>query len=310
MSTTKTLRISDTQPAMQPSPAIIFDSDDSNQNKVHLDWAAADWVWALRDKTPKYEPPLAEEIHLEEQNSSSAAHWALHSGVSRYELRDGHEVVSVVITKQDPNQRVQQHTSELPHRPTLKHKQDKKTPKFELSLAEEIYLEKQNSSSTSHWALHSGVSRSERPHIPTLKYKQDRFTRTLLNLLEQEPVEVGCRHPAEKVLAKTLATYGSTATSWIQAIYLRKLKRQPAISAGILRCIGRMNKELTTPWGLVMAISGLSLPDIGVREAAVRALEMWGDTDSLETLKVYVAIEKELWLKEYIEDVIADLESE
>ena len=234
MSTTKTLRISDTQPAMQPSPAIIFDSDDSNQNKVHLDWAAADWVWALRDKTPKFELPLAEEIYLEEQNSSSAA----------------------------------------------------------------------------HWALHSGVSRSERPHIPTLKYKQDRFTRTLLNLLEQEPVEVGCRHPAEKVLAKTLATYGSTATSWIQAIYLRKLKRQPAISAGILRCIGRMNKELTTPWGLVMAISGLSLPDIGVREAAVRALEMWGDTDSLETLKVYVAIEKELWLKEYIEDVIADLESE
>ena len=31
---------------------------------------------------------------------------------SRYELRDGHEVVYVGITKQDPNQRAQQHTSD------------------------------------------------------------------------------------------------------------------------------------------------------------------------------------------------------
>ena len=32
--------------------------------------------------------------------------------------------------------------------------------------------------------------------------------------------------------------------------------------------------------------------------------------ESLETLKVYIGIEKESWLKEYIQDVIIDLESE
>ncbi len=143
-----------------------------------------------------------------------------------------------------------------------------------------------------------------------LKDEQNKFTRKLLNLLDQEPIETGNRHPVERLIANSLQSYESMAINWIQAIYLRNFKRRPSISAAILRCVGRLDTVLTAPWGVGLAISGLSSPDVEIREAGVRALEMWGGIESLETLKVYIAIEQESWLKEYIQDVIIDFESE
>ena len=102
-------------------------------------------------------------------------------------------------------------------------------------------------------------------------------------------------------------THESIAENWIQPVYLKNIKSRPTISAGILRCMGRLNKNLTTKWGLIMVIVGLASPDVELREAAIITLETWGDNESLEILQTQVEREKENWLKNYIEQVITDL---
>ncbi len=136
--------------------------------------------------------------------------------------------------------------------------------------------------------------------------QQEQFNRTILRLLELEPIEDGYSHPAERIIEDALKRYKQAALTWIQSIYLKNIKR-PAIAAGILRCIGSLKRTLAEPWGNVMAINGLSHPDMEVREAAVRALEMWGGRESLEILKIYIDIEQIPWLKSYIKQVIDDL---
>ena len=139
-----------------------------------------------------------------------------------------------------------------------------------------------------------------------LEQENERFNRNLLDSFELEPVEEGYPHPAERIIEVALKNYNLTAIDWIKSIYLRNVER-PTVAAGILRCIGRLSSELTSTWGMVMAVCGLLRPDIEIREAAVRALEMWGGFESLASLKGYVHMEKTSWLKEYIEQVIVDL---
>jgi hypothetical protein len=136
--------------------------------------------------------------------------------------------------------------------------------------------------------------------------QQDDFNQNLLRAIELETLEDGYSHPAERIIEDALKRYRSIAVAWIQSIYLKNIKRG-TVCAGLLRCIGRLKRDLTKTWGLVMAISGLSHPNMEVREAAVRALEMWGGQEALETLKAYVSIEDVAWLKNYIEQVIQDL---
>ena len=136
--------------------------------------------------------------------------------------------------------------------------------------------------------------------------KRKEFHYNLIESLESEPIEDGYPHSAERIIKDVLMRYKTTAADWIQSTYLKNIKR-PTISAGMLRCIGRLNHEMTTPWGLAMAISGLAHPEVEVREAAVRSLEMWGSEDSLEALKIFKDVEKVSWLRKYIEHVIVDL---
>jgi hypothetical protein len=136
--------------------------------------------------------------------------------------------------------------------------------------------------------------------------KLEEFRRNLILSLEEEPIDDGYTHPAERIIKEALVQHKATAANWIQSVYLKNMKRA-AVAAGILRCVGRLNRKMMQPWGLVMAISGISHPDIEVRESAVRALESWGGRDSLETLKIYKDIEEVPWLKDYIKQVIVDL---
>ncbi len=136
--------------------------------------------------------------------------------------------------------------------------------------------------------------------------QQEQFSLMILHLLEVEPIDDGFTHPAEEVIEKALKEYKILAPAWLQAIYLKNFKR-PSVAAGILRCIGRLPDDLVEPWGRDLASRGLSHPDLEVREAAIRALEMWGGQESAETLKTYIDSEPVAWLKKYGKQVINDL---
>ena len=136
--------------------------------------------------------------------------------------------------------------------------------------------------------------------------RQEQFNMTILRLLEVEPIDDGYSHPAEEVIEKALKKHNTLAPIWVQAIYFENFKR-PAMAAGILRCVGRLKNTLVEPWGRSMARRGLSHHDVEVREAAIRALEMWGGQESAEALKNHVDSEPVVWLKNYLNQVIKDL---
>jgi hypothetical protein len=136
--------------------------------------------------------------------------------------------------------------------------------------------------------------------------KQNEFVSALLSSFEQEPIEDGSPHVAEQLIGEALRRYKTLGSAWVQTAYLRNIKR-PVFAASILRCIGRLSRNLTAPWDIAIVVSGLWHPDAPVREAAVRVLEVWGGRDALEILEV--AGEKEVvpWLKNYMRQLLTEL---
>lgn len=137
--------------------------------------------------------------------------------------------------------------------------------------------------------------------------KQKVFSSLLLRSLEVEPVEVGYSHPAVQIMEDAIAAHGVAANRWIVGIYLSNYGTRPAIVADLLRCISRLEHSNIQPWGILMAVSALSHPDPELREAAVRAFEIWGGTESVDVLKTRVDAEPLPWLADYMRQVITDL---
>src|SRR5262249_973271 len=129
------------------------------------------------------------------------------------------------------------------------------------------------------------------------------FEKELLGLLREEPVEDGYTHPTEGLLEKLLKTNREAAV-WIQTVFIDHHKN-PAIASGILKCIGRLRCDFVEPWGKLMVKTGLRESSLEIREAAVTALELWGDRESVEMLKDHT--ETIPWLARYIKQVIEDL---
>ncbi len=131
------------------------------------------------------------------------------------------------------------------------------------------------------------------------------FRWKLLSAFQDEPIENGFNHPAERVIQQALRSNQSNAVSWIQAIYHENQNRA-SVAAAILRCVGRLSRGMVRPWGDFMIITGLSHSDVEVREAAVRAIEMWVDPSLSQVLQDHD--EQVPWLRDYINQVIGDLE--
>jgi hypothetical protein len=132
----------------------------------------------------------------------------------------------------------------------------------------------------------------------------------LLQMLETEAVEDGFTHPVEELLVQHLSDDPDTSRLWIEAAYMGARAQKPSLAAGLLRCIGRLPQSLTLPWAERIAVSSLRHEDVEVRDAAIRAFERWGGPISAYVLQSHLEREPEMWLKEYIEEVIADLQEE
>jgi len=136
---------------------------------------------------------------------------------------------------------------------------------------------------------------------------QEPFRWELIRLLESEPMEAGQAHPAEALIEDMLRRVGPIASVWLGSIYEEMRDRRPAIAADILRCIGRLPASLSRPWGQPLAKDGLYQSDEEVRDAAIRAFEMWGLPEGADILRDYLSDEPVAWLADYARGVIADL---
>lgn len=120
----------------------------------------------------------------------------------------------------------------------------------------------------------------------------------------EEPVEDGVTHAAEDILATALLdnTYFGIL-DWISQA--TRETSSPTHSASILRCLGRLNVDLSTTWKAEIIENALRTDDVEIRDAAVQAAERWGDKPLIEILMAHD--EPEDWLAEYIDEVISDL---
>lgn len=147
--------------------------------------------------------------------------------------------------------------------------------------------------------------------VTDIEKKQDdiilkgEFWNRLLDTLQTEPIENGYSHPAEEILKEVLEKRGYKAIPWIQSIYLESLLSNPSIAAALMRCIARLDRNRIDPWGVLMAVGGLSSPVLEVREEAVRALEMWAVPSAVQILSGHE--ERVKWLADYIQSVIENL---
>ncbi len=135
--------------------------------------------------------------------------------------------------------------------------------------------------------------------------KQARLANKLHAAFETEPLEDGMLHKAEDIIKQALQSgEDPRILEWLRDFSLDA--EQPVFAASILRCLGRQEHLGTSSWRSALVRDALALDDVEIRDAAVQAAELWGDKDILPVLKSHS--EPESWLRDYICDVIGDLE--
>ncbi|RJP38960.1 MAG: hypothetical protein C4547_03960 [Phycisphaerales bacterium] len=141
--------------------------------------------------------------------------------------------------------------------------------------------------------------------IDSLDSEARRFRRQLVAALEEDPIEDGVSHPAERLIEQAFCDDADRARGWLSDALSAISPVRPGTAASLLRCIGRIDYAQTGAWGLGVAADALRHGDPEVRDAAIRALESWGGNDCLVMLRGHH--DPEAWLRSYVEQVTLDL---
>lgn len=130
--------------------------------------------------------------------------------------------------------------------------------------------------------------------------------RDLKAAFEAEPVEDGLKHPGEGILGTVLSEHPKEGAVWICSLIVEA--GNPAFASDVLRCLGRLKAPATLEWRKSLIRSALNDRDPEVRDAAIQAVENWGDSGLLSELETHA--EPLDWLRIYLERVVTDLREE
>jgi plasmid replication initiation protein len=92
--------------------------------------------------------------------------------------------------------------------------------------------------------------------------------------------------------------------TWLSSLIFHEMTA--STGASILRLVGR-HQELPSSLREELVTRALAGVDVELRDAAVQAVDQWGDTKLLRMLRQHR--EPAIWIREYLERVIADLEA-
>ena len=130
---------------------------------------------------------------------------------------------------------------------------------------------------------------------------QARLANKLHAAFEAESLEDGMHHKAEDIIGQAFQSgEDPRILEWLRDFSLDDT--QPSFAASVLRCLGRQEHLGTSSWRSELVRDALALDDVEIRDAAVQAAELWDDREILPVLKSHS--EPELWLRNYISDVI------
>ena len=120
-----------------------------------------------------------------------------------------------------------------------------------------------------------------------------------------EPFEDGMDHEAERTLSKALRDIEAEhLLPWLRDFCTDR--GNPNLAASVLRCLGRLLEPGTEAWRTRLIRDALAKGNVEIRDAAVQAVEQWGETNLASVLRLH---QEELpWLQDYIQGVLQDLE--
>ena len=101
---------------------------------------------------------------------------------------------------------------------------------------------------------------------------EERLAFRLRASFEDNPIEDGMEHPAEKIISEAvLSTNDKPILDWLRAICTDR--SQPSFAASVLRCLGRHFGVGNVLWRVKLVSDGLTIDNVEIRDAAVQAAE-------------------------------------
>lgn len=132
-----------------------------------------------------------------------------------------------------------------------------------------------------------------------------RLETKLHGAFRDEPFEEGVSHPAEEILRAVLnADTTNVLLESLRDYCLNAPTRSFAVET--LFCLGRLESPGTSEWRVRLVRGALRRNDIGIRDAALQAVESWEERAAAHVLRSHR--ESEEWLREYLEEVIRYLD--
>ncbi|MDE3001309.1 MAG: hypothetical protein OXU79_19710 [Gemmatimonadota bacterium] len=130
-----------------------------------------------------------------------------------------------------------------------------------------------------------------------------RLATNLYAAFEDEALEDGMYHPAERIIEEALqSTERERVLESLRELSLDATN--PSLSADVLRCLARQEHPGSALWRTELVRDGLAMDSAEIRDAAVQAVEWWGDRDLRDVLQSHN--EPVHWLRDYIREVIED----
>lgn len=131
----------------------------------------------------------------------------------------------------------------------------------------------------------------------------------LTKLLDETPFDIGYESVAEKYYNDLSKNYGVIAESILINIYLQNMYNKKYLLKHLLFIVANQPKESRRNLELI-PLAGIGNPDIEIQDLSVKCLEAWEDKRHLPTLrKLYSEVEVK-WFKEYLQDVIKELDED
>ncbi|GEM_PF-6216661 len=137
----------------------------------------------------------------------------------------------------------------------------------------------------------------------------DKYTPQLTKLLLETSFDTGYRSQAELFFEELYDKLGTIADSILQNIYLQHMYDDKYIIKHLLFIVMNLPPERRSIIQII-PVAGLSNPDIEIQDLSVRCFESWKDNRHLPALKELLARTNTKWFKEYLSEVINELEVE
>jgi len=137
----------------------------------------------------------------------------------------------------------------------------------------------------------------------------DEYTPILTKLLLETSFDTGYRSQAELFFEDLYDKFGAIADSILQNIYLQNMYEDKHIIKHLLFIVMNLPPSRRNIIQII-PIAGLANPDIEIQDLSVRCFESWKDNRHLPALKGLLDRTNTIWFKEYLSEVIDELEVE